>query len=161
MPRRHWHTIRPTSISHAMELCIQHAQETKNFNVDRIADAMGLPNKWQIYRWMENGRMPTILIRSFEDASGIDFVTQYIAHSDHKLLIKIPTGRKTDSSDIHQLQQSFTDAIDYLLKFSQDKTNAEDTLAALTETMQELAWHRGNVEKAMQPEFDFGGITSE
>lgn len=155
MARKNWRRLRATSISHGMELCLAHASEKLNRSVDNVADLMGLPNRWQIYRWMENGRLPGILIRPFEAACGIDFVTQYIAHSGNRLLIDCPSGRKTTAHDIHKLQESCNTAIGCLIKFHEGKSNSETTISALVEAMQQLAWHKQNTEKTTQPEFDF------
>ncbi len=154
MPKRHWKRLRPTNFSHAMELCLEHAKAVHNRSVDRIADLMGLANKWIIYKWIESGRIPGILIRPFEHACGIDYVTRYLAHSDHKLIIDIPTGRNIDHTGIHTLQSKLHDAVGALITFYRDQSNAEETLAAITGVMEDLAWHRGNVEKFSQPELD-------
>ena len=80
---------------------MEFAREKHNRSVDRIADLMGLANKWVLYKWLESGRMPAILIRPFEAACGIDLVTRYIGHSANKMLIEIPTGRKVTSTDLN------------------------------------------------------------
>lgn len=155
MGRRNWKRIQPASFSHAMELCLLHAKERHNRSVDQVADLMGLANKWVIYKWVESGKLPGILIRPFEHACGIDYVTRYIAHSNHKLLIDIPTGRAVTENDIHELQSHFNDALGLLLKFRHGDQNTDETIAAITTVLQDLAWHRGNVEKSAQPELDF------
>ncbi|MBH03997.1 MAG: hypothetical protein CMP08_07720 [Xanthomonadales bacterium] len=151
-----WKRVRPTSIPHAMELCIQHAKARHNRSVDSIADLMGQPNKWSIYKWVESGRIPTVLIRPFEAACGISFVTQYLAASDHKLLIDMPTGKAASASDINALQSTFTAAVQQLLLFADGQHDHEATLAAIDAAMTDLASHRANVERYDQPELDFG-----
>lgn len=160
MAARNWKRLRANSISHAMELCLAHAKEKLNRSVDNIADLMGLTNKWAIYKWVENGRIPAILIRPFEHACGIDFLTRYLAHSDHKLLIDIPTGRKAFSQETNTLSLALNETVGQLMKFHEGKADAEETIAAITAAMEDLAWHRGSVEKATQPEFEFGGETT-
>ena len=154
MPRS-WKRLIPTSLSHAMELCLQHAKEKHNRSVDQVADLMGIPNKWNIYKWVESGRLPAVLIRPFEHACGIDFVTRYLAHSDHKLLIDIPTGRRAAHREVNDLMGAAHEAVGLLLKFHEGQANANDTIGAITGVMESLGWHRGNVEKSAQPEFEF------
>ena len=157
MQRKNWKRMRPNSISHAMEVCIQHAKETKNWSVDNIADHIGLTNKWVIYKWVESGRIPANMIRPFEHACGIDFLTQYIAHSAHKLLVNIPTGRKATHHEINELSLAMNETSASLIKFHEGTASAEETIAAITAVMEDLAWHRGSVEKTTQPELDLEG----
>lgn len=135
-----------------MELCLEHACEKHRRSVDRVSDLIGLANKWALYKWLENGRMPTILLRPFEHACGIDYVTQYLAHSAHKLVIEIPPGRRATEIEIAELQSSVNEAIGALLKYYAGKTSDEDTLGALAQAMGDLAWHRENVAKHLEPE---------
>ncbi|OQW67455.1 MAG: hypothetical protein BVN35_20330 [Proteobacteria bacterium ST_bin11] len=155
MASKHWKKQQPRSLRHGMELCLEHARVKKNYSVDRVADEMGLSSKWQLYKWMENSRMPIVLVRPFERACGADYVTRYIGHSAFKLLIDIPVGKRVSDTDINTLQGSFSEAIGLLLKFYDGKAEVHDTLAALSEVMEKLAWHQGNVERYFQPELEF------
>ena len=152
MARRNWKRLHPTSLSHAMELCLEHARVALNLSVDRVADRMGLTNKWTLYKWIESGRIPAVMIRPFEVACGIDYVTRYLAHSDHKLLVEIPSGRKARARDVNELSLAANKAVGALMEFYGGSRDAEETLGALTGLMEDLAWHRGEVEKHTQPE---------
>ena len=154
MARRNWKKISPSSLRQSMELCLEHAKEKRNFSLDRVADHMGLSNKWVLYKWLENGRMPAILIRPFESACGIELVTRYQGHSANKMLIDIPTGRKATSREINELQTSFTTAIALLLAFYEQHSDIEKSHNALTMLLEDVAWHRKNIESHMQPSFD-------
>ncbi|MEJ1341201.1 MAG: hypothetical protein RPU14_03885 [Candidatus Sedimenticola sp. (ex Thyasira tokunagai)] len=154
MTRRNWKRIQPNSLNHAQELCLLHARERLNKSVDQVADLMGLANRWSLYKWMQNNRMPAALIRPFEAACGINYVTRYLAHSDHKLLIDIPTGRKATGKDIHSLQAGFSSAVGVLLDFYEGNAEVDQALAELTGLLEELAWHRNNVALFSQPELE-------
>jgi hypothetical protein len=134
-----------------MELCLEHAKE-RNLSVDRVADLMGLPSKWVIYKWLENGRMPATLIRPFEHACGVTCVTDYLGGSAHKLLIDIPTGKQARQMDAAELQKSFSYAITRLIEFYEGAADADVTLTALTSTLKGIAWHRENIQKQATPE---------
>lgn len=151
MRKRNWKKVRPHSLRQAMELCLEYARERQR-SVDRVADLMGLPSKWTLYKWLENGRLPAVLVRPFEHACGIDFVTQYLAFSDHKLLVEIPSGRCADALEVNELQASFSEAMGLLIRFYQGGAEADATLAALHQVMTGLAYHRENVSKALNPE---------
>lgn len=151
MPKVSWKRRSPGSLRQAMEWCLEHGREKHNLSVDRIADHMGLSNKWVLYKWLENGRMPAILIRPFESACGIDLVTRYLGHSSNKMLIEIPTGRKASSREVHDLQASFTQAVGLLLVFYDTQSGADEAHSALTSLLEDVAWHRKNISEHMQP----------
>lgn len=155
MRKRIWKRVQPTSISHAMELCIEFAKERHNRSVDTIADLMGLSNKWTLYKWVESGKIPAVMIRAFEHACGVNFVTRWIAHSGHQLLIPIPTGRAATAKDINGLNAEVTNAVGALIKFYDGALRVDDALAAIANAMTEMAWHRENVLKSAQPELAF------
>lgn len=153
MARRNWKRVSPTSLRHGMELCLKYANEKHNRSVDRIADLMGLTNKWPLYKWLENGRMPAILIRPFEHACDATYMTQYIATSAHKLVVDIPSGKPASNDDVLALQTGFNEAVNHLAKFYQGKADAAETMAALDLAMADIAGHRANVAQEL-PELD-------
>lgn len=156
MIRRNWKKLQPTSLREATEWCKDFAL-SKNKSIDRIAESMGLHDKWSLYKWIDNGRMPAVLIPAYEAACGIDYVTRWLASRDGKLLIDMPTGRSLTSGDVNELQSLVHTAVGALLEFYQHKKPAEQTLADITNALESLAWHRGNVEQHNQPQLDLGG----
>ncbi len=154
MTRRNWKRIRPHSLRYALELCKEHARERRNLSVERIAELMGLADHWTLYKWFQSGRIPANLIRPFEQACGIDFVTQWLAGSSGKLLIDMPSGKAVDATEVQQLQEAQTEATAQILKFANGQTSAEEAIAAIVAAMEGLAWHKGNIEKHAQPELE-------
>jgi len=154
MRRRNWKRVHPSSLRHAMELCLDYGREKQNLSVDRVSDLMGMPSKWVLYKWMENGRMPAVMIRPFEHACGATFVTQYIGASAQKLLIDIPTGKTATQDDLLDLQSVLNDAVGLLAKFYRGAVEADEVIGGVTQAMGQLAGHRGNVEKAKSPELE-------
>lgn len=152
MSRRNWKKVRATSLRQAMQLCLDFARERHNRSVERVADLMGQTNHWVIYKWLENGRLPAVLIRPFEHACGATFVTDYIASSAHKLLVDIPSGKPACDTDVLALQTQFNEAVNLLARFYRGDAEASDTLSALTAAMSEIASHRANVAQALTPE---------
>ena len=157
MTRRNWKRIQPTSLRNALELCKDHAKERHNLSVERIAESMGLTDHWTVYKWIQTGRIPANMIRPYEAACGIDYVTRWLAASSGRLLIDIPTGRGVTAEDILGLHSVMNAAATQILDFYEKTPRPEvaNVLAAIQEAMQTLAWHRGNVEKHAQPELDF------
>lgn len=160
MTKRNWKKVRPQSLRRAMELCLEHARE-RHLSVDRVAELMGLSSKWALYKWLESGRMPAVLIRPFEHACGIDLVTQYLAYSAHKLLVDIPDGHRARDTEINDLQGSFHAAVGALIQFYQGNADASEALAEIHTVMSDLAFHRENVAKAQAPELALFEVEEE
>ena len=154
-PRRNWKRIQPISLRHALELCKEHARERHNYSVERIAEAMGITDHWTVYKWLQTGRIPANLIRPYETACGIDYVTRWIAASAGKMLVDIPSGRRLESTDVVDLHNGFGAALQLLTDFYGSKAEPEATIAALTAHLQDVAWHRANVAQFATPELNF------
>lgn len=155
MSRRNWKRIQPSSLRHALELCKDFARERHNLSVERIAEQMGLTDHWTLYKWFQNGRIPLNLVPPFEKACGINYASKWLAASTGNLLIEMPTGRKTTPTDMQALQELLNTAVGQLLQFYGGKAEAEETVGTIQQAMEGLAWHRGTVQKTLEPEFDF------
>lgn len=154
-PRRHWNRLQPTSLRQALELCKEHGRHQLNRSVERIAEHMGVTDHWSLYKWMESGRIPANMIRPYEDACGIDYVTRWLAASAGKLLIDIPTGRALRDSDLAQFSNGFGAALQLLTDFYAGKSTADKTLEALHHHLEQVAWHHANVRQHGTPGLDF------
>ena len=153
MPARNWKHP-PQSITEAMEACLQHALTKHRRSTDHVAADMGLANKWMLYKYLESGRLPAVLIRPFEAACRADHVTRYLAHAAHRLVIEIPTGKLPAASDLAAVQAATHEATGALINFAAGKANAAEVIATVTTAMEHLAWHRENTARTAQPELD-------
>jgi hypothetical protein len=151
-----WKRAQPIALRDALKLCQQHAKERFNFGIERIAALMGLDDHWTLYKWIANGRMPAVLIPAYEQACGINLVTRWLAGSGGKLLIDVPTGRTSSTHDIQVLQATLHEATGQLMNFYSDNVEATAALAAIQAGLEELAWHRGNVQQHAQPQLELG-----
>lgn len=154
MTRRNWKALRPTSLRQALECCKDHAKDRLNRSVERIAEEMGLADHWAIYKWIETGRIPAVLIRPFETACGIDYVTRWLAASESRLLIDLPKGHTATPVEMGELQATAHEAVGQLFKFYAGTASADEALAAVQQALEGFAWHRRNIEKHPQPELD-------
>ncbi|MDX1491295.1 MAG: hypothetical protein R3332_08410 [Pseudohongiellaceae bacterium] len=152
MPRRNWNQVQPTSITHAIELCTSYAREKRNLSVERIAELMGMASHHSLYKWMAEGRMPLNMLRPFEHACGANYVSKYIAHSARLLTMPIPSGRKADARDVNSLQASLTEAVSVLIDFYEGKSSAPSCVGPVVTAMENLGWHKANVDKSDQPD---------
>lgn len=153
--KRNWKRVRPTGLLNAMELNVEHALETRNAGVARIAEGMSEESHHNLYKYLANGRMPLVKLRAFEDACGATFVTRWLAMSAGMLVIDMPTGRSADGNAVLALQETLNEAVGALLQFYSGKTDQADVLARLTAGLEGLAFHRENVKKFDQPELQF------
>ena len=150
--RRNWKQLAAYNMRHAMELCVQHAQQELNRSVEQIAELMGEASHNTLYKWLATGRMPAIQIRSLEGACGTDFVTRYLAHSANQLLVKMPTGKKAQHRELSELNIAANNVINQLYQFYDGDTEVEQTINQITVLIEDLAHHRGNVAKFQQPD---------
>ncbi len=68
-------------------------------------------------------------------------------------------GRNATATDTNKLQEVLVEAVGQILKFAHGSTDADTALAAIHTGMTGLAWHKVNIEKHAQPEFEFGEET--
>ena len=155
--RRNWNRWQPTSLRAALQGCKDYAQARHNLSVERIAERMGLDDHWVLYKWIANGRMPAVLLPAYEHACGINLVARWMAVSDGKLLVDMPTGHAADSADLIELSTGFQHA-DQLLSDFYKGNGADDpapVLEALRLHLQGVAFHHANVAHFTEPELDF------
>lgn len=152
MAKRNWKRIQASNLRHAMELCLEHAKEKHNRSLEQVSDLMGMASKWTLYKWVESGGLPASMIKPFEMACGIDFVSRWLVTSSNKLVIDIPTGRKVRTDDIQLLQEVTNTAVGALIQFYKNPVDIDSTLTAIQQALESMAFHRGNVMKYHQPE---------
>lgn len=157
MSRRNWKRVRPNSLTEALRLCKEFAQAKANMSIERIADRMGVTHD-SLYKWLATGRLPAILIPTYEHACGCHFVSEWLAASAGRLVIDMPKGRTVSQSELVELNSGFAAALQLLTNFyaSEGKADPIETLDALTTHLQQVAWHHANVNVHATPELEFG-----
>ena len=153
MKHRNWKRVQPKSLTEAFRLCKDYAGFKRNLSAERIADLMGTTVD-TLYKWIATGRMPSNMIRPFENACGCTYVTQYICISGHKLMLDMPNAKPAKDSDVMELQKSFNHAVEMLIDFYQGNSEAGPVLGELTTLMSSIASHRATVEMTDMPELD-------
>lgn len=156
MSRRNWKRVRPNSLTEALRLCKEFAQAKANMSIERIADRMGVTHD-SLYKWLATGRLPAILIPTYEHACGCHFVSEWLAASAGRLVIDMPKGRTVSQSELVELNSGFAAALQLLTNFyaSDGKADPIETLDALTTHLQQVAWHHANVHVHATPELEF------
>lgn len=153
MPSRNWKHP-PQSLQQALEACLNHARTKHRQSIERIAADMGLANHWNLYKWVESGRLPAVLIRPFELACRCNYVTRFLAHASHHLVIDIPTGKLPALNDLQTLQIASNEAMGALINFASGKIDAAVVIDTVTEALEHFAYQRENVRHAQQPELE-------
>lgn len=158
MRKRNWKSVRPSSLSEALELCIEFANEQRK-PVKVLADLMGVEVK-TLYRWLGETSMPLNRVRQFETFCGVTFISEYLclAHGN-KVVVDIACGKKASVSNLAEVQANAAEAMSLLARFYAEGNDPESTLTAITLTLTEFAYHRQNVQKSATPElalFDEG-----
>ena len=155
--RKFWKAYQPTSCRDALHQCKTFAQEVRNLSVERIADQMGLPDHWALYKWIENGRFPFVLIPAYEAATGINLPSRWLAATQRRLLVDMPVGRAATEDDLVQLGTGFQQAVQLLSDFykSNGAQPAAPVLEALRAHLERVAHHHFNVSGFSEPELDF------
>lgn len=156
MTTRNWKRVRATSATDALRLCKEFAQEKKNLSIERIADRMGVSHD-SLYKWLSKGNLPYILLPAFEHACGCHFASEWGVVSAGKIAITLPTGRRASQADMVELNSCFASALQLLTDFysAPAKADASQTLAALTNHLQQVAYHHANVGQHANPELEF------
>ncbi len=154
MRNRQWKSVRPGSIGEAMELCVEFSTEKNRRPVKVLADLMGVEAK-TLYRWLADTSIPLNRVRQLEDFCGASFVSEYLclARGD-KVVVAIPAGKKAGVTELSEVQCTFAEAMALLARFYQRGDSMDETVAALTGTLTQLAYHRSNVLKTSTPELD-------
>lgn len=157
MTRRNWKRWQPASLRDALKGCKDFAQERHNLSVERIAERMGLEDHWALYKWIANARMPAVLLPAYEHACGINLVARWMAATDGKLLVDMPRGRQAQPADMVELNTGFAQALQLLTDFyaGGEQADANATLEALRNHLQQVAAHQLNVAGFAEPELDF------
>ena len=144
-------------MNHAIQLCKQHALEKQNLSVARIADHLAITTD-TLYKWLGNGRIPANHVFAYEQACGINFITEYLAHSQGYLLVKAPTGRKAQHKDLNQLQLYMAQVAAKIIEANEGDCTAQDAIDHIKVLMQDLAFQQKNVAAHECPQEAFGFV---
>ena len=163
MSRRNWKRWQPATLRDALKGCKDFALERHNLSVERIAERMGLEDHWALYKWIENGRFPFVLIPAYEAATGINLPSRWLAATGRKLLVDMPIGKAADADDLVQLGTGFQQAVQLLSDFykANGGADAAPVLDALRAHLQSVAFHHANVAGFAEPELPFNPTQPE
>jgi transcriptional regulator with XRE-family HTH domain len=154
--QRNWKRLHPNSLREAFRLCKEFGRERKNLSVERIAELMD-SSPDALYKWLSNASMPSGKIASYEHICGIHYVSEYLAAGANRVVIEIPSGRRADALELTELQAVMSEALSHLIRYYKGEADQVETEGELTEVLKGVAWHRENVHRNLQPEFELGG----
>jgi len=149
--RRNWNRLQPTSLPAAFAACKDYGIERRRLSVERLAELMAITPSC-LYKWMEEGAMPAARVAQFEHLTGAGYVSAYLAAGSGAVVVKIPTGRPAEAEDVGGLQLVLHDAVGKVIQFWRGTAGLDETVEALTVSLQALAFHRENIAKSPTPE---------
>lgn len=155
--RAFWKRYQPTSCRDALHRTKEYAREAHNLSIERIAEQMGLADHWALYKWLESGRFPFVLIPAYEAVCGINLTSRWLAAAQRRLLVDMPIGKAASQADLVQLGSGFQHAVQLLHDFYKSSGAADPApvLEALRAHMESVACHHFNVSVFAEPELDF------
>lgn len=151
MTKRYWTKRYPNNLKDAIRLCLAYALHKKNYSVERVAGLIGTSES-AIYKWQSRGSMPAAKIESLEYVCGCNYISEYLVISSEKIIINIPRGIKPKEESLLDLQSHFNESVNLLARFYKSEAETEETIAALTDIIKQIAGHRENVKKLNDPE---------
>lgn len=156
MPPRNWKRFRPNSLTDALRGCKDYALEKRGLSVARIADLMGASED-SLYGWLSKGRMPAVLIPTFELACGANFVSDWLAASAGRMVIPMPKGTKVNQEELLQITSDCSAAMTQLAAFYANpaSVDTQDLLEQLQRHLEQVAFQHHNVGLFRTPELEF------
>ena len=143
-----------TSLDHAIELTEEYAEQQR-MPSKRIAELMGVEYK-TYRRWMLDGTLPLNRLAQLEHITTTQFISEYVCvFQGNKVVIEIPRGKKSNVTDLSELQSQMAQTMAILAKFYEGKVEPEDAIAEITASITALAYQRENVCKTETPELEF------
>ena len=158
MAARNWKRFRANNLPDALRGCKDYALQHRQMSVARIAELMGGVSEDSLYGWLSKGRMPAVLIPTFEMVCGVHFVTDWLAASAGRMVIAMPKGHKASQAELMQITTDCSNAMTQLAAFYADPTKVDT--AALMELLQrhleQVAFQHHNVGQYIAPQLEFG-----
>lgn len=157
MATRNWKRFRASNLREAMRACKDFALERKKLSVARIAELMGDVTEDTLYGWLSKGRMPAVLIPTFEHVCGANFVTDWLAASAGRMVIAMPKGHKVSEAELLQINADCTAAMSQLAAFYADpsKVDTAELMELLQRHLEQVAFQHHNVGQYIAPELEF------
>lgn len=141
----------PSNLADSIQSCLDYALRKFNRSPKRIADLMGVKID-TLYKWLAEDRIPANMIGAFEHACGVTYLTEYLCAQAHLLAVEMPRGRKVQADDVMELQRHFADSVALLIAFYRGESDQDETVSSLHSLLNQVAWHKANVERAAAPE---------
>ncbi len=153
MSRRNYKRI-PTSLKNAFEQDKEDGIRLRRHSVERHAELQAVSAS-RVYKWVEEADLPANRLAAWFHYTGGRAVIRYLCAQAGGLFVPMASGRRPDPVELAELQKVLAETTSALLRFYGGKADVDETLGEVQQALEALAWHRGNVEKHVQPEFEF------
>lgn len=156
MPVRNWKRFRANNLRDAMRGCKDYALDKRQLSVARIAELMGDVTEDTLYGWLSKGRMPAVLIPTFELVCGANFVSDWLAASAGRMVIAMPKGNKASQAELMQITTDCAAAMEKLALFYADpaKVDTAELMELLQRHLEQVAFQHHNVGQYISPQLE-------
>lgn len=125
----------------ALDACLDHAWQHFGRSVTDLAEIIGLPNKWLLYKWVESGKLQAAYIPALEEACGAKFVTKYLADRGGLLTFRPPVTADHETS-LLALHETLLSAIQAYASANDSESHRKKAVGALAKAIETLATER-------------------
>lgn len=129
-------------IRSAINECLDYAKRVLYRDVASLAELMSLDNKWVLFKWVETGRIPAVLIPAFEAACGCNALSRCLAKEGGSMTIPAPTGRFARVASSTETHLLVTTAIATAIAAEINASKAGEAVRAINGAIESLAWLR-------------------
>lgn len=144
------------SFDHAIELSEMWAEQHR-MPSKKVCELMGVEYK-TLRRWLIDGTMPLNKLIQYEHLISCQFISEYLCvFHGNKVVIDIPRGNKCSVTDLVQLQTKLAQVVALIASFNEEKSNTDETIASINESLSALVYQRENVKRHETPELGFEG----
>ncbi|MBQ0796242.1 phage regulatory CII family protein [Zhongshania sp.] len=131
-----------------LKACCSHAQHTQFVSVKEIAARMGIENKWVLYKWLKDSRLPLSKIIEFERACGCALVTEHLAEQHGCVLTALPNLLPIKPIDVLLLHGEVNQGLTRLiqaLRNEPEEAGSQEVIDGLNRSIKLLVQVRANL----------------